>query len=148
MKINDVDVKYHVCLKNLDAEHKTIFDFIEKLKDIANQPKYQEYAVIILEEFIVFFVEHTIKEEQLLQQYLPVKLVEEHASLHERELNCLDESLRNLSIELSTSNIQTIAKRLEQEFKKHIYTYDKEIINKLVEIKRTRKAVIDSFRFH
>ena len=81
-------------------------------------------------------MEHTIKEEQLLQQYLPTKIVEDHALLHKRELHYLDESLKVLKTNLSSRNIQTIALQLNQEFKNHIYRYDKNIIQKLIEVKK------------
>ncbi len=148
MKISDLDVKDDADFKGIDEEHKTIFNFIDKLHDIANQPKYHEYAIVILNSFIVFFVEHAIKEEQLLQHYLPAKLVDKHVSLHQDELNYLDESLKTLSVELSSINIQAIAEQLELEFKTHIFIYDKNIMKKLMEVKRTRKTVIESVRIN
>ena len=122
--------------KSVDEDHQDIFNYIDKLQNIAKQPKNYEYAIIILERFIAFFLEHVIKEEQLLQQYLPAKIVEEHALLHQSELNYLDESLRTLKTKLSSQNIQIIVAQLSREFKNHIYRYDKNIMQQLLEQKR------------
>jgi len=138
MKQIDLDVKSDAGIKNIDEDHNAIFSYIKKLQAIVNQPKNHEYAIVILENLLAFFLEHVIKEEQLLQQYLPAKLVEDHISLHQSELNYLDESIRTLKVKLSSDNIQTIAVRLNQEFKNHIYRYDKNIMQKLIELKRLR----------
>jgi len=121
--------------QNIDADHKYIFSYIDKLNTIAKQPKDYEYAIIILERFIAFFLEHAIKEEQILQQYLPNKIVEEHALLHQNELNYLDESLITLKTKLSSQNIKIIVSQLNREFKNHIYRYDKNIMQQLNEQK-------------
>lgn len=138
MKQIDLDVKNDVGIKGVDEDHKAIFNYIEKLQNIVNQPHNHEYAITILESFIAFFLEHTIKEEQLLLQYLPPKIVEDHILLHQNELIFLDESLQTLKISLSSSNIQTIAVQLNKEFKKHIYRYDRNIMQKLIELKNSR----------
>ncbi len=135
MKQAELDVKNYVGITKLDEDHKTIFNYIEKLHDIANQPKNHEYAITTIKSLLAFFLEHVIKEEQLLQQYLPAKLVEEHCLLHQGELNILDKSLISLKAKLSSHNIQVIAVQLNQEFKNHIYRYDRNIIQKLIEQK-------------
>jgi len=122
--------------KNIDDDHEGIFNYIDKLKNIAKHPKDYEYAIIILERFIAFFLEHIIKEEQLLQKYLPAKIVEEHILLHQSELNYLDESLVTLKTKLSSQSIQIIAVQLNRDFKNHIYRYDKNIMQQLIEQER------------
>ncbi len=122
-------------IKKLNDDHESIFNYIEKLQNIAKQPKDYQYAIIILESFIGFFLEHVIKEEQVLQQYLPEKIVAAHALLHQSELNYLDESLKTLKIQLSSQNIQIIVGELNREFKNHIYRHDKNIMKKLIELK-------------
>ena len=138
MKQIDLDVKNDAGIHNVDDDHKAIFNYIKKLQGIVNQPKNHEYAIVILENFLAFFLEHVIKEEQLLQKYLPSKIVADHILLHQSELNYLDESIRTLKVKLSSDNIQTIAVQLNQEFKNHIYRYDKNIMQKLIEQKRLR----------
>jgi len=132
MKQVALDVASDVGIKYINEDHDAIFNYIEKLKNIADHPKDYDYAIIILEQFITFFLEHTIKEEQLLQQYLPAKIVDEHSLLHQRELYYLDESLKTLKADLSSGSIQTVALQLNQEFKNHIYRYDKNIMQKLI----------------
>ncbi len=136
MKQAELDVKNDAGIKYINEDHKAIFNYIEQLQGLAEQPQNYEYAIIILERFITFFLEHTIKEEQLLQQYLPIKIVEEHALLHQRELRYLDDSLKLLKITLSSDNILTVASQLHREFENHIYRYDKNIIKKLIEARR------------
>jgi len=136
MKQVELDVKSDAGINYINEDHKAIFNYIEKLQSLAEQPQNYEDAIIILERFITFFLEHTIKEEQLLQQYLPIKIVEEHALLHQRELRYLDESLKVLRATLSSDNIITVASQLNREFKNHIYRYDKNIIQKLIDVKR------------
>jgi len=133
MKQVELDVKNDAGIKYINEDHKAIFNYIEKLQSLADQPQNYEYAIIILERFITFFLEHTIKEEQLLQQYLPIKIVEDHALLHKRELRYLDDSLKLLKTTLSSDNILTVASQLHREFENHIYRYDKNIIKKLIE---------------
>jgi hemerythrin len=123
-------------IKSINQDHKALFNYIEKLQDIVNQPQDHQYAISILESFITFFLEHVIKEEQLLHQYLPDNVVEEHALLHQRELIYLDESVIKLKTKLSSHNIQTIVDELNSEFKSHIYRYDKNIMQKLMSLKR------------
>jgi len=105
MKQIDLEGKNNIGINSLDEDHNVIFSYIEKLQGIVNQPNNHEYAIVILEGFIANFLEHVIKEEQMLHQYLPAKIVEEHTSLHQGELNYLDESLRTLKEELSSQNI-------------------------------------------
>lgn len=133
MKQVELDVKNDSRIKYINEDHTAIFNYIEKLQNIAGQPKDYEYAIIILERFITFFLEHTIKEEQLLQQFLPTNIVEEHALLHQKELQYLDEGLKLLKTNLSSQNIQAVASQLNNEFKNHIYRYDKNIIQKLID---------------
>ena len=123
-------------IKSINQDHKALFNYIEKLQDIVNQPQDHQHAISILESFITFFLEHVIKEEQLLHQYLPDNVVEEHALLHQRELIYLDESVIKLKTKLSSHNIQTIVDELNSEFKSHIYRYDKNIMQKLMSLKR------------
>lgn len=122
---NDADIR------TLNEDHKTIFDYIKKLKSIVNQPENHQYASGIIENFTAYFLEHVIKEEQILQKYLPNKVVADHISLHENELNYLDEYLKILNTNPSSQNIQTIALKLNQEFKNHINRYDNDILQKL-----------------
>ena len=136
MKSIDLDVKSSTGIISVDEDHQIIFNYIEKLQNIVNQPNNHEYAITILESFIAFFLEHTIKEEQLLQQYLPANIVDEHILLHKNELNYLDESLGVLKIKLSPNNIQTIAIQLNKEFENHIYRYDKYIMQKLIALQK------------
>jgi len=77
-----------------------------------------------------------IKEEQLLQQHLPDKMVAEHALLHQSELNYLDESVITLKTKLSVHNIHTIIAHLNNEFKHHIYQCDKDMAQKIIELRR------------
>ena len=135
MKQVELDVKNDAGIKYINEDHKVIFNYIKQLQSLAEQPQNYEYAIIILERFITFFLEHTIKEEQLLQQYLPIKIVEAHALLHQRELRYLDESLKMLKTTLSSDNILTVASQLHREFENHIYRYDKNIMQKLIEVK-------------
>ena len=58
-------------IKNLDEDHKVIFNYIQQLQDLVNETKNHEYAIGILERLLAFFLAHVIKEEQQLQQYLP-----------------------------------------------------------------------------
>ena len=98
--LDEIQLKDDVGINNINQDHKAIFNYIEKLQDIEKQPKDHKYAIIILESFIAFFLEHVIKEEQLLQQHLPDKMVAEHALLHQSELNYLDESVITLKTKL------------------------------------------------
>jgi len=136
MKQVKLDVENDAGIKYINEDHKAIFNYIEKLQNTAVMPQNYEYAIVILEQFITFFLEHTIKEEQLLRQYLPKEIVDEHALLHQRELQYLDEGLKTLKTNLSSRNIQIVALQLEQEFKNHIYRYDKNIMQKLIDAKK------------
>lgn len=122
-------------IRSINEDHKAIFDYINKLSDLVEQPENYQYATTILENLIAYFLEHVIKEEQILQQYLPPKVVADHISLHQNELNYLDEYLKTLKTKSSSHNIQTIAIALNQEFKKHINRYDNDILKKLNELK-------------
>jgi len=123
-------------ISHIHEDHQALFNYIEKLTDIASQPKNHQYAITILENFIAFFLEHIIKEEQILQQYLTAKIVADHASLHTNELIYLDKSLATLKANVSTHIIQTIAAELNQEFKNHIARYDNDILQKLMALKK------------
>ena len=122
-------------IRSINDDHKAIFDYIRKLNDLVGQPENYQYAATILGNLIAYFLEHVIKEEQILQQYLPPKVVADHISLHQNELNYLDEYLKTLKTKSSAHNIQTIAIALNQEFKKHINRYDSDILKKLREVK-------------
>ena len=138
MKQVGSDVKNDVCIKNLDEDHQAIFNYIDQLQDLVNEPKNHGYAIGIIERLVVFFLAHVINEEQQLQQYLPTSIVAEHILLHQSELDILDESIRTLTTNLTSKNIQTIADKLNYEFKNHIYRYDRNIIQKLIKIKSSR----------
>jgi len=130
--INDADIR------TLNEDHKAIFDYIKKLKSIVNKPENHQYASGIVDNFIAYFLEHVIKEEQILQKYLPDKVVADHISLHENELNYLDEYLKILNANPSSQNIQTIAIKLNQEFKNHINRYDNDILQQLKKRKTSK----------
>lgn len=136
MKQTDLDVKSSVEFNGLDEDHKCIFNYIDKLQGIVNKPNDHKYSVVILEGFIANFLEHVIKEEQLLLQYLPVSVVDEHTALHQTELAYLDESLHTLKCDLSAENIQIIVDNLKQEFRRHVYRYDRNIMQKVIEAKK------------
>lgn len=138
MKQVNSEVSNDFGIKNLDEDHKAIFHYIEQLQDLVIEPKNHPYAIGILERLLAFFLAHIINEEQQLQQYLPTNIVEEHILLHQSELDLLDESIRSLKMKLTSNNIQTIAEQLHQEFKNHIYRYDRNIIQKLIKIKNTK----------
>ena len=108
---------------------------IEKLRYIALHPESHLHVINILENFISLFLEHIIKEEQLLRQYLPTKIVDQHIEKHQSELTLLDENLAQLKIELSMHNIQHVVTQLNQEFDKHVNQYDAAILKKLQLIK-------------
>jgi hypothetical protein len=122
-------------IRGILEDHKAIFEYIKKLKDLVDQPENHQYAIGILESFTAYFLEHVIKEEQILQQYLPIKVVADHTLLHQNELNNLDEYLKILKAKLSSQNIKTIAMALDKEFKNHIQRYDNDILKKLSELK-------------
>lgn len=130
---------------HINEDHKSIFNYIEKLNTISQHPSDFEYAISTLERFISFFLEHTIKEEQLLQQYLPSEVVKEHISLHQNELLFLDESLVQLKAHLSAQTIQRIAISLEKEFKNHIYRNDRKIIQQLIAAKNRSQSGSNPF---
>ncbi|PKG80798.1 hypothetical protein CXF85_22080 [Colwellia sp. 75C3] len=138
MKQANSDVINEFGIKNLDEDHQAIFHYIEQLQDLVNEPKNQAYAVGILERLLSFFLAHVINEEQQLQQYLPTNIVDEHILLHQSELVLLDKSIKSLKVKLTANNIQTIADQLNQEFKNHIYRYDRNIIQKLIKVKRAK----------
>ncbi len=125
-------------IKNLGEDHNAIFNYIQQLQDLVNETKNHEYAIGILERLLAFFLAHVIKEEQQLQQYLPTNIVEEHILLHQSELDFLDESISSLKVKLTSNTIQTIAEQLNQEFKNHIYRDDRNMIQKLIKIKKSR----------
>ncbi|TPH12498.1 hypothetical protein [Litorilituus lipolyticus] len=126
IKSNDIDIIH------LNDDHKDLFNYIARLNKIAKQPKDYDYAIIILERLISFFVEHVIKEELLLQKYLPAHVVKEHALLHQNELTQLDNSLHLLQTNLSSSNIHTVVAKLEREFTNHICRSDRKIMQDLI----------------
>ena len=130
--ITDADIR------TLNEDHKAIFAYIKKLKSIVNKPENHQYASGIVENFIAYFLEHVIKEEQLLQKYLPDKVVADHISLHENELNYLDEYFKVLNVNPSSQNIQRIALKLNQEFKNHINRYDNDILQQLKKRKTSK----------
>ena len=139
MKQVPLDVKQQqndAGIRNINGDHKVLFNYIEKLKAIVDQPENHQYAITILESFIAYFLEHVIKEEQILKQHLPAKVVEDHTLLHKKELYYLDESLLTLKAKLSAHNIHAIAIELNQEFKNHILRYDNDILQKLRDLKR------------
>lgn len=68
-----IQQKINVAIKSINNDHKTLFNYIEKLGNIVNQVENHPYAITILKSFISLFLEHVIKEEQLLQKYLPSK---------------------------------------------------------------------------
>jgi len=137
MKQVDSDVKNDVGIKSLEEDHKVIFHYIEQLQDIVNEPKNHVYAIGIIERLIVFFLAHVMKEEQQLKQHLPTNIVEEHILLHQTELDILDKSIQTLQVKLTSKNIRTIAEQLNQEFKIHINRHDRNILQKLIKIKRS-----------
>tara|TARA_R110001583_G_scaffold40798_4_gene130232 strand:- start:13662 stop:14081 length:420 start_codon:yes stop_codon:yes gene_type:complete len=138
MKQVGSDVNNDVGIKNLDEDHQAIFNYIDQLQDLVNEPKNHGYAIAIIERLVAFFLAHVINEEQQLQQYLPTNIVAAHILLHQSELDILDESIRTLTMNLTSKNIQTIADKLNYEFKNHIYRYDRNIIQKLIKIKSSR----------
>ena len=138
MKQVGSDVKNDVDIKNLDEDHQAIFNYIAQLQVLVNEPKNHGYAIGVIERLVAFFLAHVINEEQQLQQYLPTNIVEAHILLHQSELDILDESIHVLKRNLTSQNIQTIADKLNYEFKNHIYRYDRNIIQKLIKIKSSR----------
>ncbi|OUR78990.1 hypothetical protein A9Q75_12575 [Colwellia psychrerythraea] len=138
MKKVDSEVKSFLGIKSLDEDHDAIFNYIEQLQALVNEPKNHEYAIGILERLLAFFLAHVIKEEQQLQQYLPTNIVKEHILQHQDELDYLDESIISLKVKISSNNIQTIVDQLNQEFKNHIYRYDRNIMQKIIKIQNSK----------
>ncbi|MCW8863355.1 MAG: hypothetical protein OQK09_02955 [Colwellia sp.] len=139
MKQAHVDIKHQkkgIDFLSLNEDHKVLFDYIEKLKSLVNHPENYQYAITILEHFTTHFLEHVIREEQILQQHLPEKVVQEHSLLHQKELNYLDDFASALKAKTSSHTILTIALALEKEFKNHLSKHDKEILRKLSDLKR------------
>lgn len=132
LQSNDLDIMH------LNDDHKDIFNYIERLDKIAKLPNDFEYAIIILERLTSFFVEHVIKEELLLQKYLPSQLVKEHAILHQDELTQLDNSLTLLKKQLSSDTIDTVVERLKREFTNHIYRSDRKIMLELIKYQKSK----------
>lgn len=139
MKQIDLDVKNDVGLKYLDDDHKAIFNYIVKLKALVDEPNNHSYSISILESFTACFLEHIIKEEQLLQQYLPPHKVKEHIQLHENELKYLDKSVKSLKAHLSSNKIETIALNLNKEFINHINRYDKNILKEITLLRKEQR---------
>ena len=123
--------KINIAISHIYEDHDTLFNYIEKLRDIALHPESHLHVINILENFISLFLEHVIKEEQLLRQYLPVQIVDQHIEKHQRELTLLDENLARLKKELSLHNIQHVVTQLNREFEKHVNQYDTAILKKL-----------------
>jgi hemerythrin len=95
MKKENCDVTNYFGIHNLDEDHQAIFNYIEQLQNLVNEPKNHTYTIGILEILIAFFLAHVINEEQ---QYLPTNTVEEHILLHKSELDLLDASIRSLKL--------------------------------------------------
>ncbi|RHW75396.1 hypothetical protein [Colwellia sp. RSH04] len=133
LQSNDLDVMH------LNDDHKDIFNYINRLQKIAEQPNDFEYAIIILERLTSFFVEHVIKEELLLQKYLPAQLVRDHALLHQDELAQLDNSLALLKKQLTSDTIHTVVERLKREFTYHICRSDRKIMLELIKHQKSKK---------
>jgi len=112
MKQVDDHVKNDFDIKNLDEDHKEIFNYLEQLQAIVSESKNHVYAVGILERLVTFFLAHVIKEEQQLQKYLPTGIVEAHILLHQTELDLLDKSISTLKTKLTSHNIQIITDQL------------------------------------
>ncbi len=127
--------KINTAISHIHEDHDTLLTYIEKLRYIALHPESHLHVINILENFISLFLEHIIKEEQLLRQYLPTKIVDQHIEKHQSELTLLDENLAQLKIELSMHNIQHVVTQLNQEFDKHVNQYDAAILKKLQLIK-------------
>jgi hypothetical protein len=128
---SEVQRKINTAISHINEDHDTLFANLEKLRHIALHPESHLYAINILENFISLFLEHVMKEEQLLRQYLPVKIVEQHIKLHQSELTLLDENLARLKRELSLYNIKQVVTQLNQEFQKHVNQCDTEILKRL-----------------
>ena len=128
-------LKISTAISHIHEEHDTLFAYVEKLRDIAQHPESHLHIINILENFISLFLEHVIKEEQLLRQYLPIKIIEQHIEQHQGELILLDESLALLKSELSLQNIQHVVIQLNREFENHVNQYDSEILKKLQQLK-------------
>ncbi len=123
--------KINIAISHIHEDHDLLFTYIEKLRYIALHPESHLHVINILERFISLFLEHVIKEEQLLRQYLPVQIVDQHIEQHQSELAFLDENLARLKKELSLHNIQHVVTQLNREFEKHTNQYDTAILRKL-----------------
>ena len=132
---SEVQRKINTAISHINEDHDTLFAYVEKLRDIALHPESHLHIINILENFISLFLEHVIKEEQLLRQYLPIKIVEQHIEQHQGELILLDESLALLKSELSLHNIQHVVIQLNREFENHVNRYDSRILKQLHQLK-------------
>ncbi len=115
---------YKIGIKEIDAQHKKLFDLVNKLYDLEDNANIKEEIREILYAFRDYTIVHFKNEEKYMKS-IAYPALNEHKKIHEHIIDSLAQVIRTpASLNIIKTKMRVVAKRILVE---HIIEEDHKI---------------------